>query len=367
MFTAMPKLVMPDGKLPALNDATRGRTLDESLLGLVAARYAFDDPSLDGIIDAIGERMNWKVDLQVFMYYVPPTGETSEWKYPENSVHMPGTGLTALRRGGQYALLKYNPYSGGHDHPDKLSIIYYAGGRELFPSRGTIQYGHPLYRDWYRKTEAHNTVMVDGQQQHKAECEALDFIDGDSATGVSVACRGISDGVTLARTIILIGEEFVDIFFARSYEVHKYDWFLHANALAPEEIKALGEETPNPEMEFNSTSDIGEGETKTIKWIPKDEGAPEMFTMLIPGIPGRIYEGVATGFYPNEKLPALMWRQEGKRALFLAVTSGIDPEVEGFIGEENLEVRLKVGILKINMNTGKIKVLKPKVKDRMEE
>ncbi|MFH1539754.1 MAG: heparinase II/III family protein, partial [bacterium] len=175
LFTAMPKLVMPDGKMPALNDATRGRTLHESLLGLVAARYAFDDPSLDGIIDAIGTEMRWKVDLQVFMYYVRPSTPVPEWKYPDTSVHMPGTGLTVLRRDGRYALLKYNPYSGGHDHPDKLSIIYYAGGRELFPSRGTIAYGHPLYRDWYRKTEAHNTIMVDGRQQHKAECEALDF------------------------------------------------------------------------------------------------------------------------------------------------------------------------------------------------
>lgn len=359
MFTAMPKLVMPNGKLPALNDATKGRTLYESLLGLVAARYAFDDPSLDGIIASIGKQMNWKVDFQVFMYYIKPGAAAEKWTYPEKSTHMPGTGLTVLRRDGRYALLKYNPYSGGHDHPDKLSIIYYAGGRELFPFRGTIQYGHPLYRDWYRKTEAHNTVMVDGRQQHKSECEALDFIEMKEASAVTVRCTEIAEGVELTRTIAMTDSEFVDVLYANSDAVHTYDWFLHAHAPAQEPATALDEETPNPEMIFTTVLETKWGDTKTIEWEPVDEEGSKAFTTVVSTpVPGRIFEGLATGFYPNEKLPMVMWQQEWESAIFIAVTSDSRPDYEAALWEDECEIDLKNIILKINMTTGKNEIVR---------
>ncbi|MFH1539982.1 MAG: heparinase II/III family protein, partial [bacterium] len=227
---------------------------------------------------------------------------------------------------------------------------------ELFPSRGTIAYGHPLYRDWYRKTEAHNTIMVDGRQQHKAECEALDFIEVEEATAVTARCEEIAEGVELTRTIVMTDSGFVDVLYVNSDDDHTYDWFLHADAPAQEPAAALAGETPNPEMVFTSVSEIKWGDPKTIEWEPVDEESSKATTVLFPL--GRIYEGVATGFFPNEILPMLMWRQEGKQALFMASTFEAEMDIIIMaIGEDTIEFELKSAVLKIHISSGKIEIV----------
>jgi hypothetical protein len=52
-------------------------------------------------------------------------------------------------------------YNLGHTHADALNIILTIGQHEIFTDSGTYTYKHCKERDYYRSTEAHNTICID--------------------------------------------------------------------------------------------------------------------------------------------------------------------------------------------------------------
>jgi len=60
----------------------------------------------------------------------------------------------------------FGPWSGGHSHADTLSIVVRSGAGEILIDPGTFTYvGEQKWRDWFRGTEAHNTVRIDRRDQ----------------------------------------------------------------------------------------------------------------------------------------------------------------------------------------------------------
>jgi len=56
--------------------------------------------------------------------------------------------------------------NGGHGHADALSLIVNVGGTEILTDPGTCVYnGSPEWRNFFRSTRAHNTVVVDDSDQ----------------------------------------------------------------------------------------------------------------------------------------------------------------------------------------------------------
>ena len=56
--------------------------------------------------------------------------------------------------------------SGGHGHADALSLVLNVGGTEILTDPGTCVYnGSPEWRNFFRSTHAHNTVVVDDSDQ----------------------------------------------------------------------------------------------------------------------------------------------------------------------------------------------------------
>jgi hypothetical protein len=54
----------------------------------------------------------------------------------------------------------------GHGHADALSLLLHVSGRDFLVDSGTFCYNaSPAYRHYFRSTRAHNTVVVDGQDQ----------------------------------------------------------------------------------------------------------------------------------------------------------------------------------------------------------
>lgn len=55
---------------------------------------------------------------------------------------------------------------GGHGHADALSLVLSVNGEELLIDPGTFVYNRaPEWRNFFRTSQAHNTVVVDGQEQ----------------------------------------------------------------------------------------------------------------------------------------------------------------------------------------------------------
>jgi hypothetical protein len=57
------------------------------------------------------------------------------------------------------------PVSAGHGHADLLSVQCWAFGEPFLVDPGTGTYGDEAWRNFFRSTAAHSTVMVDGQSQ----------------------------------------------------------------------------------------------------------------------------------------------------------------------------------------------------------
>ena len=77
---------------------------------------------------------------------------------PEESRLLRASGFAMLRANGTVAAMRFGLHGGGHGHPDKLNMVTWGAGRMWGLDPGSINYGVPLHKEWYRSTIAHNTV-----------------------------------------------------------------------------------------------------------------------------------------------------------------------------------------------------------------
>ncbi|MDH7570709.1 MAG: heparinase II/III-family protein, partial [Armatimonadota bacterium] len=94
------------------------------------------------------------------------------------SVRLPNAGYLIQRTGWEptdlYLLLNAVPYGGGHSHPDSLSLDVFGYGSLLLTDSGRENYNHPLHREYFRKTRAHNVLQIDGlEQPHNLATEVV--------------------------------------------------------------------------------------------------------------------------------------------------------------------------------------------------
>jgi hypothetical protein len=93
-----------------------------------------------------------------------PPGE-GKWE----SRLFPDAGLATMICGGTQAIVDAGPFGGlraGHSHSDTLGIVLRAADREILIDPGAYTYTRDAQqRDWFRGTEAHSTVRIDGRNQ----------------------------------------------------------------------------------------------------------------------------------------------------------------------------------------------------------
>ncbi|MFB0527091.1 MAG: alginate lyase family protein [bacterium] len=81
-------------------------------------------------------------------------------------------GIYIMREGNNYLIISSGPNgqngNGGHSHNDKLSFEAFINGEEVFIDPGTYVYtSYPEWRDKFRSTGFHNTVMIDEKEQNR--------------------------------------------------------------------------------------------------------------------------------------------------------------------------------------------------------
>jgi hypothetical protein len=68
---------------------------------------------------------------------------------------------------GQVVIFDAGCFGSGHQHEDKLSFVYYAGGREMIGDPGIYSYRRDEFEPYWRGSWSHNTVVIDGLSQHR--------------------------------------------------------------------------------------------------------------------------------------------------------------------------------------------------------
>jgi hypothetical protein len=134
---------------------------------------------------------------------------------PPTAAGLPASGYYVVRSSwsadGDYLCFDCGPQAGGlrrdavpsaaHGHADCLSVVVMLGGREVLVDPGFFCYnGEPEWEVYFRRTGAHNTVVVDGidQAQHVSKMAWIRTYvprtEGWRADGSLAWARGSHDG-----------------------------------------------------------------------------------------------------------------------------------------------------------------------------
>ena len=143
MYEPYMAIMRPDGRIPALNDAT-----------IWPSRAFFGR----GLRD-FPERTD-------FAWFAGKEGAVPPaW----TSRALPYAGWVALRdswdKDAVWGFMDCGPYGTGHQHEDKLNVLVCAFGRELVNEGGWYDYDTSENRRYILSTRSHNTVRFDGRDQ----------------------------------------------------------------------------------------------------------------------------------------------------------------------------------------------------------
>ena len=236
----------PNGGTPMIGDADEGRgyIFCESANfwdfrgSLAAGAVLYKRPDFKFIARDFGEEAFWLLGPEGLRAF-----EQLQCVIPdETSISFPEAGHYVIRdswkENSDFAFLKCGPFGWGgdgfcsHSHCDLLSFVLYVNGKPIIVDSGTFTY-HGSWRDQFRSTRAHNTLMVDDCEQAsplpyfgwrdtpQAKCQVW---DGRRVVGVMQAVPGVKHQREINHpeagvwevTDTLLGER-----------VHNVSWFFH--------------------------------------------------------------------------------------------------------------------------------------------
>lgn len=170
-----------------------------------------------------------------------------------DSIAFRDSGIFLLQYGGNEAENKISVFYdcgklgfksiAAHGHADALSFTLKAFGHDIFIDPGTYDYfSFPKWRQYFRSTRAHNTLMVDSKEQSvmtgpfmwgsKANCKCIHWEPskkGGVVVGEHDGYIRLADPVTHRRTLTLDGEhcklEIIDEISAK--DSHEVTLFFH--------------------------------------------------------------------------------------------------------------------------------------------
>ncbi len=228
---------------------------------------------------------------------------------PKQSSLLREAGFAVLRSPHASVAVRFGKHGGGHGHPDMLNIVTYGAGRLFGLDPGSIAYGVPLTREWYRTTIGHNTVCVDQIQQSNSDGTFIAWTSGPNETSLS-AEAGVYPGVTLRRELQLNGPALRDLYHCESDKEHLYDWAFHARGVLTTSIDLQPQPGPlGPAFGYMHIDQVRQGETDadfTARW----QNGRSSLTLEVKGEPGTtVVTGAGPGPDPAVQIPLLLIRR----------------------------------------------------------
>lgn len=175
MFEAVLYLLKPNGEMPQIGDNDNGRlhilaqgvVLDMRYLLCFGAIF-FNDPQFRVKEFGFCPEVLWIFGV---------TGKKVWDNLTENTLarlkskSFPDSGWYVMRDNRNYLIISCGPNgqngNGGHSHNDKLSFELFAGEETILIDPGTYVYTpQPEWRNKFRSTSFHNTVVIDDKEQN---------------------------------------------------------------------------------------------------------------------------------------------------------------------------------------------------------
>ena len=253
----------PNGKFPALNDASKSMGVTDAGVQVavsVLCKHYGCDQNLVGMAELQGE-----VWVQACGLSLSKEHEKAEQKDEVITPYFPSIELNEGANGdkGAQAFLRlqgkgkdiaqlnmnYGQHGMGHGHFDTLGITFFNRGQEVLNEYGFARWVNvepkfggrylPENVSYARQSIAHNIVTVDQKSQNNFDVAKADSVHGiphffsdkgESCIGVSALANDHYDGVKMQRSAFLVDDEcfeaplLIDLFRLDSDEEHSYDY-----------------------------------------------------------------------------------------------------------------------------------------------
>ena len=145
LWEIYPRLMMPDGRTPNLNDGDRS---DVAKRMREALTY---EPA----------RTDWQWFATGGKEGTPPDYTSYVFPWAGSIVFRTGWDRKAV-----WAYMDGSPFGMGHQHEDKLNVLMQAYGKDMITEGGCYFYDKSETRRYVLSTRAHNTIRVDGKDQY---------------------------------------------------------------------------------------------------------------------------------------------------------------------------------------------------------
>jgi hypothetical protein len=242
MFDAPFEIILPNYEFPRCKDSGGGNILEYATYYEVG--YAvYKDPKYLALLNltdvgrgrqVVGETSaaDEAIAPVTMFNIVPDLPSLSMNIIPEYSANLEGNGFAALRNGTgddrRYLYLDYGIMGGEHGHPDRLQIGYYADGRNWIVDPLNESYFDPMLQLWFRQTIAHNTVVINQTSQTWTNGYGNFFGALPELQAASGSSETEYGGAKLTRTVLQVGDYFIDLFDVAAPEQRIIDWPLHS-------------------------------------------------------------------------------------------------------------------------------------------
>lgn len=241
-------ILTPEGRIPLLNDSAHDLTPDpEELIG-VAGYLCRNERFLEN-------RSFSYLLLGASKEGSPPSPQGDRFR----SIAFEDTGYFVMQGPrGSGLILDCGPvcpdYLPPHAHADTLSYELWVGGVGVITDSGVYEYTAGVWRDFFRGTRAHNTVVIDGEDQsevwgsfrvaRRAYPQDVIWIsteEGDYFSGGHDGYCRLKNPVLHHRKVLRLKDQFwlvLDHITGRG--THRADSFLHFHPEATVDVTAPG-------------------------------------------------------------------------------------------------------------------------------
>jgi len=234
-------LRFPNNKLPNPSDNTGIPSASTTWL----SRTYRTLPTYLGVKGALGT-YNWDTLVD------PPaeilaTAPASDINWPEvKTRNMESSRFALLKEGPWQVFFHYGQVTRSHAQAEALNWSASYEGIMISQDVGTVGYGSPLYKNYYRNGLAQNIPLIGGLGQEPAKIGTLLNFDPAQAS-VSAAQPEYRDNVSAERTLTIQGDTLIDQVSIRSLDSQNQaplglSLHLEGKALIGSEFRALSQE-----------------------------------------------------------------------------------------------------------------------------
>lgn len=184
MYQFVMYYTQPDGMAPVIGDQDDGRAHVFSLQESTDHRYLLSVAAVlfdKADFKAASSGYNADCFFLLGADSCDAFRQIEEIKVELGSRRFPDAGFFVMRKGNNYMFInssgkgRYPDVSGGtHTHSDLLSFVLAVNGKTFLIDPGTYLYSaNPQQRKYFRSTQMHNTITVDGESQNVLDEECL--------------------------------------------------------------------------------------------------------------------------------------------------------------------------------------------------